>query len=463
MPPGQHNLLRANGDLTPWKFALVPKSDDVHILITKDWKFSGQDVEGHAVDQGWGDFGGGGTTLSLSWNSALLTGSFTVTVSFKRWCGEGGIGGGPPTDTPEETLEWGGSVWGVVIRYKDIDITEPQANPQSVMVGEQVALTASITPDVPPDQIGDKQWNLGSDDVVKGYDLNAALPEHPADPPTQKTPIVAADLTGDQVSYYYINGAFTGQSVTVSFSAKVNDDTVTATAKFKVFRPQIATVMVNGAPVSTFEAAYAAKTPPVELLFIANGQAILTLGEWPAMKGITWTASAMTPPDMGAGEIAYIQLVNTKHVRDDVDAHQTQINSNNKFILDDGTGDALYGAAAGRTTAIQNGATVARSLDDTPQQPVRPVDWKMLVEDDFTLYFMYKPNGTDSIWTTVGLLNWNWKGRSTRVGPNFFQDWQTGGIPAQGGGKIIGAESHDLPTWSDTITALIALDWQPVP
>lgn len=132
------------------------------------------------------------------------------------------------------------------------DISEPQANPQSVMVGAKIDLKAIITPTALQGALTSKQWGLGSGDVVKGYNLDAALPANPTDPPTQKTLLAETDLVNDTVAYYYTNGDFAGQSVTVNFSGKINDVTVAATVKFKVFRPRIVTVTENGAQVSSF-------------------------------------------------------------------------------------------------------------------------------------------------------------------------------------------------------------------
>lgn len=106
IPEGQNKLLRAKGDATAWSFGIVPQQD-VKIKVSS-WKFNGQDPLSKALaDDGWGLFTGGGTGLSLGWSSPNKTGTFTISVKFRRWCGNGGGGGGQAT---EETLEWSGEV-----------------------------------------------------------------------------------------------------------------------------------------------------------------------------------------------------------------------------------------------------------------------------------------------------------------------------------------------------------------
>lgn len=348
------------------------------------------------------------------------------------------------------------------------DISEPQANPQSVMVGEKIDLKATVTPNSLQTTLQStstpKLWNTGSGDVVKGYNIAAALPATPEGAATQKTALAATDSMNASVGYYYTNGAFGGQDVTVSFNSTLKDALVAATVKFKVFRPRIATATEGGAQVSSFVGNFGTDVPEndpyVRLAWNANGKRVLLPGKLADPYGFGWAASVETPLGRGAGEIAYIQLIDELHTRELADGTDKRIlTSNGKYVLDDGTLNALYGADGNRSTTIGNGATASRGLNDSPETEVLPTE-NMTRRDIFALYLMYKPGGADSIWTTVGVLNWSWSGYITKHADGTPAD--IGGVPTKGGGTVRGGESFALPTWSDTIITLSNKGFNPV-
>jgi hypothetical protein len=66
---------------------------------------------------------------------------------------------------------------------------------------------------------------------------------------------------------------------------------------------------------------------------------------------------------------------------------------------------------------------------------------------------MYQPAGSDSIWVTLGRLDWNWAGQTIRTGPPAANTWN----PPTGVSNSVnpsGTVSTELPTWTKNVTSL---------
>lgn len=174
--------------------------------------------------------------------------------------------------------------------------------------------------------------------------------------------------------------------------------------------------------------------------------------------------SVTTPNHPNAkGEIAFTQLVNTVHriTADDEKSSKGILTSNGKFVLDDANGIQLGG-----TTRIENNDTKPHSKNDTPGQPVDDGLKKVSVKDEFELYLMYKPSGTDSIWVTLRMLkddklstkekliSWGWTASAIKVAKGMW-NVEAGAVASKDPGSI---DSIKLPEWSDFITNVKGAD-----
>lgn len=75
------------------------------------------------------------------------------------------------------------------------------------------------------------------------------------------------------------------------------------------------------------------------------------------------------------------------------------------------------------------------------------------VAGKFETYLMYKPSGTDSIWVTLGLLNWSWNGAAGRDTDGVWQ-LGTGASPQTGDPNPKSVNNTQLPKWTDNYTAV---------
>lgn len=144
---GGGNLLRAKKDGDVWVFQIVPADGENVAFSAQDWSFNGLDPvprtgEPAIVVQQGGRFNGGDGTNYLSWSSPMTPTAdrgFTVTVTAKRRCGTGGIGGNGLGRDDTFTVGWGGS-------YFECGENSP-ISPDNVTVGIEAAAPTVILDD----------------------------------------------------------------------------------------------------------------------------------------------------------------------------------------------------------------------------------------------------------------------------------------------------------------------------
>jgi hypothetical protein len=304
----------------------------------------------------------------------------------------------------------------------------PLAQNVRTVPGRKIALKGKVTPgDL---EVTDHQWTIGGN-RIKSYtqSLNEGV----------KVELESSDLEADTVEFYWIDG---GEDIEVKYEAVVAGHPVSAVVNLDVERPT-ATLTSVTTPLE----------PPISIRL-----GYLRFGyPAPNEEGIRWNAE-VTAPDIGSGQIAFVQLVNlyrTRTLKDE--GNTTEIwTSNGQYYLDTSGGNPLYGDDS---TTIGGGATQAHSKSDSPGSPLHSVSppgyQRRSANDNFRLYLMYKPSGDDSIWVTLRRLDWLWSGAAAR---NESDEWvmESGQSSSQNPGS---ANSIELPLWPGRAQEI---EWQPV-
>ena len=258
------------------------------------------------------------------------------------------------------------------------------ATPNPIVIGRHAQLRLKVLqpPNATPSDI---QWAVPGQ-TVKSYAAPAS---------SQIQQLSSSDLTAQQIAYYWIAGLSQPAGVTVQ--AKINGTTVKAEADFRIDAPTptmtSVTDRVRVGPTAFFP-----------------GQEVLSFGVgFIQNPGIRWTFRAHAP-DNGSGQIVGAQLINmTNCVQERRDAPEACSGTagyelDNQFFYAD-------------PVSIAANRDATWSSDDTPQSRLTGrTAISIRRNDGFHTYLMYRPSGNDSIWVTLGRLDWAWSGRAERVG-----------------------------------------------
>jgi hypothetical protein len=153
---------------------------------------------------------------------------------------------------------------------------------------------------------------------------------------------------------------------------------------------------------------------------------------------------------MGAGKIAYTQVVKTDRHQILDDGTPQKKASNDKYSLDDANGEQYGG-----TTNISDGGSMnAWSQHDSPGEPVDKADpsiKQMRINDDFKLYLMYQSGKDGSIWVTLQKLTWQCNEAAASKNASGTWSMSSTTIPT----ATAGQPSTERPHWSGLVSPLM--------
>ena len=333
--------------------------------------------------------------------------------------------------------------------------------PPKVMVGQKVTLSANVAglTGITPAPTLTYSWTVGGDNI-KEFKITPWTP--PSAPGV--TPVVnevkpsghkvAFDADGNDKVYnpslYFTKGSLTGTPASVSCTATVNGKTLTANGSVNVLSPEFV----------SFTSQWSSLNPPWGLtLYNTDGTGLayhMMLGELhsetePAVQraktGIIWS-SQIKIPSIGSGQLTWIQLTKTLRTFE-VPANTNPVPplDSGAYILDGPADVAVYHPSFSVSPGT-TGLSPVVSDSDSPAQKIAGTTSSVL-DDKFDLYLVYRPNTSNSIWITLGLLHWD--ANATSSGSAV-----TGIIPSVGGAGPIGSSYTELPDWSDSEDALKA-------
>jgi len=334
----------------------------------------------------------------------------------------GSTGGQPSEDMPDrdQPVEAGGEECAVtVLEIVDRDSGAVVSDTtQTKIVGQRVSLEVRTRP--AGRSMTNIQWTIAGE-RVSDYAQSSSR--------ATRTDLAAGDLDSATVDYYYIAGG----NRQVSVSATVNGTALTASMNYGVLAP-------TGVAMTSATGAVAVGNPGfpgsgLEFHYGTN-----------ATPGIEWTLTC-TAPAGGAGEIAGTQLVSGDRTRTLTAGGTVETRSSGGAWQLDNT--VPYDTAV----AIAAGASATWTSSDSPGTPLTATWTRKTVDQDFRIYFMYKPSGADSIWVTLMRLGWDWAGQTARTGAAAANTWgaPTGVSNAR---NPSGAASTELPTWTSNVSTL---------
>ncbi len=289
---------------------------------------------------------------------------------------------------------------------------------QTTIVGKKVTLQVRSVPG--GQALTHVSWVIPGENV-KSYTQSSTT--------ATRTDLAAADLQGTTLSFFWISGG----TKTVEVTALIGGAVARATATFNVLAPTNMTM--SGATGSV----------TVDTSFNFPGT-WLHYGNPNTTPAIAWTFTA-TAPAGGGGDIEATQLLNVDIARTDNAGAVTHLSSHGHWMLDTSVPYAP-------SQSIAASAAATWSSSDSPGAPLTSGFTTMNVATfEFHMYFMYKPSGADSIWVTLGRLDWHWRASSTRSGAVAANTWSPpAGLDANSNPS--GSASTELPTWTANFTSL---------
>jgi len=308
--------------------------------------------------------------------------------------------------------------------------------PNTTIVGQKIALTC----DVGGLTIASNTWTIPGD-TVKRYEFY--MPQYDTNTYSILEYLQPADYHSNSISYYWINGA---SSLPVQCTATVSNQTLKATAYFTVNRP-----------VGTLTATTTTNSPPVDILYSADGSIDLQYGirlrpPTPGEEGIYLSFSVSTPTN-GAGSFGYVQRVDSTLRRWRLD-DGTQWKKQGTNIIDTDP----VGTIVNSTTYVDNSDEDATYFPDSPgfhlYSPGGFSSKWVSISDSFTGWLVYKPVG-DSIWVTLRKLQWSWSGGASK---DTNGSWTLSSGYSPPPVNPASQPSIELPTWNGATILL-----RPVP
>ena len=311
------------------------------------------------------------------------------------------------------------------LQIKDQTGTTVSDTTQTKIVGQRIDLNVSSTSG---GQLSNIQWHL-TGNAIKDY-IHGDASEKKAAQPIDLSP---AELNDAEIPFYWIQGG----EQTATVSAEVNGEPRQATVIYNVLAPTMISMQ--------------SLTGKVDIYDFSDERQLL-FGSIPKNKdrtaGIKWTFRAIAPVG-GNGEIDAVQLINWLHINTCNNGKTPTSSSRGAFVLDTLPidPDPLYGPsvpiAGGPPGQEWNG-------HDSPGVLLTPDLSKAFAHDNFETFFMYKPQGLDSIWVTIGQLDWNWTGNADRRGAPKNNNWKLTGDGHST--DPVGVADNVLPSWAANST-----------
>ncbi len=283
---------------------------------------------------------------------------------------------------------------------------------QTVSVGQQLPLTASI-PALPNCMsLSAQTWGISAGTAVGGY-VNAAG-NGPPDTTGGRT-LSSASTTGSDTIYW----------TTPVSSTSTYQYTMSSPAAGSASSPVVNTNFTVNGPTS------AAMNTTIDQPFIGGHPFSLELGNYPAQAGEQFTASATisNSSQTANGNYFFTQLVNTYNAA----AQRTST-------------PCSYSPGVGLDNSFHygnlNGVT---STSDSPEIPIFADYTSLSVSFSASMYLMWQATTTNSIPIPLGSVNWSWSGTANYVNST----WQLASSSENAGTFIAGA---GFPTWTSANT-----------
>jgi len=272
------------------------------------------------------------------------------------------------------------TVLEVIIKQGGVDITDTT---QDVIVGEKISLVGDLLPDdvvFMPEDIISTIWTIpekrikdyvADKDFAKAYELEEG------------------DLDDSSVDFYWVDGA---DNRDVSYTFTINGKDFIADATFDVKRPDalIDTELGDVDVGTTF------------------GYWALSFGKKEIKPGIEFTKTVNVPAGF-AGDTQWVQVVDdtTRRFRVESTGDWYRFEKFNAC-------DTVYPYPPVTDLTTNDSPLIGLEGQDLYGNPV-DLDGATM-DDNFTMYLMFKPDGVGNIWVPLRRVSWGWTGECLKAG-----------------------------------------------
>ena len=180
-------------------------------------------------------------------------------------------------------------------------------------------------------------------------------------------------------------------------------------------------------------------------------------------EGMTFTASVTTTPYAG-GEVGFMQTVIAFRSKVEENAQGVpeawiRTSGDNISVLDKGVPYEVKKPGTKEKDSITAGNSATIDTVDSPFFDLVDFSLKsVLCADIFTMYVIYKPTGTNSIWVPIKALDWTWYATAYEAGGMWYDNTSTSALPPSACGTSY--NPTNLPTWAQNVSTL---SWVKVP
>src|SRR5205085_7415543 len=363
------------------------------------WQSSDEGVASVSVGMATGQ-APGTVTITAHWWATSYTYRFGG-IEFGDYGELGGSGYGEMGST-EMSATATYKVYQITIKQDGTDITNTS---HDVIVGQQINLVAEVKP--AGTTISSQQWTIPGNPIAN-YAVNFTC-ETCA---TSGTVTQLSSLNSSSETFYWYTG---GDNRQVQYSATINGQQYSATATFNVKRPTAQVLATTPGSVAADQADG----------FWALHFGVPGLGN---AHGINFSIQSLTIPTGFSGTTEWVQLVTNS-------TRTAQLNTGPQQTLQGSGLDTLYPYDTGNST------------DDSPAQGLDCDHYSAYtVNDQFTMWLMFKPSTTGAIYVPLRKVDWSWNGTANR----FFCSWTLGSISGHSNNPT-DADATTFPQWTTNI------------
>jgi hypothetical protein len=298
----------------------------------------------------------------------------------------------------------------------------------AAVIGEKIDLSVMV---IPPDEsmsIEQCQWNEALEGEVTSY-----IPTQSAAP--SPGTLTGGDLAQNRVVFYW---TVEGSSRVVSCDAVVNSVAHSAETEFDVASP-LATMSATPGTVGYYQRPLNYSPLQYKMTFTGPGILFYNLAvDWPS--GFSGETALWQRAD---------RVLFRRHLPEDLEATPPEPE---KWQRREGT-------LLADTFPYASDITDPEDTQDSPRSEYFPDNSadrtdRYQIEEEFTTWLMWKPDGEDSIWVPLKRIKWSWKEQAKKQASG---SWEF--LLPDCSVELVGSAPDGLPVWAGEVHVNMPEDW----
>ena len=249
---------------------------------------------------------------------------------------------------------------------------------QSVAVGQQIALSASI-PSLPAcTSVASQTWSTPPGTAVGGYTANSSS--------GVVTSISTVNTNAQSYTFYWVDNGST-RKMTYHYTLNTGATSPTATVTFNVVGPTSPTVAVAVPGRTVISNLTDSNNKPLKVLSFGTLEGTFPTAVDASVEGITFDGSANEPSGYSNAKFQWVQIVNS---------------STSKFIA----GTTTTCPASGLDNQYPYSKLTGTS--DAPGFGLASGNTEQTITTSYTMYFMWNSGLANAIPIALGHVDWTW-------------------------------------------------------